>query len=74
MPGALVLPGRGVGAGGSSSSGGGGAGGMDQAQWAMTLTRWLIAVAGEVALDIDGGAGRELGEVGGVDAAGRMTR
>jgi len=25
-----------------------------------------IAVAGEVALDVDGGAGRELGEVGGV--------
>ena len=25
-----------------------------------------IAVAGKVALDVDGGAGRELGEVGGV--------
>jgi hypothetical protein len=25
-----------------------------------------LAVAGEVALDVDGGAGRELGEVGGV--------
>jgi hypothetical protein len=29
-----------------------------------------LAVAGEVALDVDGGAGRELGEVGGV--AGRQ--
>jgi hypothetical protein len=26
-----------------------------------------LAVAGEVALDVDGGAGRELGEVGGVE-------
>ena len=66
MPRPLVLPGGGVGAAGSILLG----------RWRRRRDRpgpvgddadpLALAVAGEVALDVDGGAGRELGDVGGV--------
>lgn len=67
MPGPLVLPGGGVGAGRRGLLGGrrrclDGPGPVgDDADPA------ALAVAGEVALDVDGGSGQELGEVGGVE-------